>query len=425
MNIFKIQEFDYNKRKKNLKVEAVGKVSSTKFFPVFDVEGKEKIFKPLSKTKPLLTPLFSYSEVYWSYLINKYIDKDTPVYSLAYCHNLNSDQPKYYEKGCIVDNVIKADEKSVNLLEFFRMFPDSSVDIDNYTNYCEMQYDYTPILMSDFFRKNESLSRKLAEQILCSILRRDDNYHYENVSLIFKDDTPIKIMPIIDLEFSQMFMYPDKTDIHQGKFSSYDEGMSPIFKYDINKSYDENLETFKSRIYEGSIYDTFDRSKNYLIMKNIKTIVCLYPDLAKNFITKLVFMKKEIKNLTIDFNSEFLGEFSSDDWEPTRMLFKEGKTENDESYLLAKQRAESNKISLNKETYNDQLKKEVIWSIDKLIYMLNFFININENQYPDIKNYENSTLYKKVNRQSEEVMQIFLDIINQQPKVKQKKKDNL
>jgi len=201
MDNFRIQEFDYKKRKRNLSNSASGVVSSTKYFPVFEEQNKEKIFKPLSKTKPLSTPLFSYSEVYWSYLINKYIDSETPIYQLAYCYDLSKDQPKYYEKGCIVDNVLEEGETLVNLLEFFRMYPDSLVNIDDYVNYCEVQYDYTPILESDFFRNNKNLSRKLSEQILCSILRRDDNYHYENVSLIFKDGKPIKIAPIIDLNF--------------------------------------------------------------------------------------------------------------------------------------------------------------------------------------------------------------------------------
>ena len=56
MNIFQVKEFDYNNRKRNLESKASGVVSSTKYFPVFEEDGKEKIFKPLSKTKPLSTP---------------------------------------------------------------------------------------------------------------------------------------------------------------------------------------------------------------------------------------------------------------------------------------------------------------------------------------------------------------------------------
>lgn len=420
MNLFDIKEYDYENRKRNLTTKASGVVSSTKYFPVFEEDGKEKIFKPLSKTKPYSTPLFSYSEVYWSYLINKYIDKETPIYSLGYCHNISSDQPKYYEKGCIVNNVLGDGEVLVNLLEFYRMYPDNLVNIDDYTNYCEMQYDYTPILKSDFFRNNEVLSRKLSEQILCSILRRDDNYHYENVSLVFKDGIPIRIAPIIDLEFSQMFMFSDKTNTHENKFSHYDEGMMPIFSYDNTKNYEENLAVFLSKIDEGSIYDNFDISKNYLVMKNIKTIVSLHPDLVQDFIKKLELMKNEVENLNIDFDTNFLGSFSSDDWYPTRMLFKENKTETDEEYIMAKLKAEANRITLNQESFNQQLKSEVIWSIDKLISVIEFFVDINNKKYPDLTLYESKTLYQKVSRYREEIMKIFLEDFKKIKKEKEK-----
>lgn len=59
-----VYHYDYHKRSRNLDVVAQGKVKSEKFFPVFLEEGKERIFKPLSKTKPLYTPYFAYSEVF-------------------------------------------------------------------------------------------------------------------------------------------------------------------------------------------------------------------------------------------------------------------------------------------------------------------------------------------------------------------------
>ncbi len=59
-----VYHYDYYKRSRNLDVIAQGRVKSEKFFPVFLEEGKERIFKPLSKTKPLYTPYFAYSEVF-------------------------------------------------------------------------------------------------------------------------------------------------------------------------------------------------------------------------------------------------------------------------------------------------------------------------------------------------------------------------
>ena len=44
-------------------------VSGEKHFPVF--EGG-MVFKPLTKSKPLSTPLFAYAEVFWSWVIDAY-----------------------------------------------------------------------------------------------------------------------------------------------------------------------------------------------------------------------------------------------------------------------------------------------------------------------------------------------------------------
>lgn len=422
MDIFNIKEFKYEDRLRTLNVISSGKVRSTKYFPVFMDEGKKKIFKPLSKTKPLSTPLFSYSEVYWSNLINKYIDNSTPVYNLAYCHGVCKEQPKYYEKGCIVENILNEDEYFVNLLELFRMYPDESVNIDDYTNYCELQYDYRDILNSDFFRNNKELSENLAEQILCSILRRDDNYHYENISLIFKDNKVVRIAPIIDQEFSQNFMYPDKEEIHKDKFSYYDEGMMPIFSYDKDKSYEENLKLFIERVNNGSIYDYFDIAKSHYIMRNIKIITELYPDMCQEFLNKISKMKDEVKNLDISFNQEFLSSFSTDDWEPNHMIFKKNIKIDDEIYLRKKDDVENSRIKLNEKLFNEQLKNEVIWNIDKLTDVINFFLDFKKGTYPDISKYESKTLYGKVDRYSEDIMNYFYEAMEEAKMIKIKKK---
>ena len=302
------------------------------------------------------------------------------------------------------------------------MYPDSAVNIDDYVNYCEIQYDYTKILTSTFFKNNGTFGEVLAEQILCAILRRDENYHYENVSLIFKNGKPQSIAPIIDLEFSQMFMYPDLKDFHEGKFSLYDEGMMPIFSYDSSKSYEENSQMILQKINNGSIYDGFDRYQNYLIMKNIKTIVDLHPDVAIRFIDKLTMMLEEVKCLDIDFNSDFLGIFSSYDWQPTRMLLKEGKAEEDKEYIMARKYAEDKRIALDIEGFNKTLKKEISWHIRKLTNTITFFLSIKNRELPNIKQYENKTLYGKVKRYPEYMMEIFVQTIEESMNSKQKEK---
>ena len=56
----------------NLTAEAVGVVKGEKHFPVYS---GNRIFKPLSKSKPFSTPLFAYAEVFWSNVINEYFVK--------------------------------------------------------------------------------------------------------------------------------------------------------------------------------------------------------------------------------------------------------------------------------------------------------------------------------------------------------------
>lgn len=44
-----------------------------------------------------------------------------------------------------------------------------------------MYYDYSMIFDSKLMRENKKLSQQLATQILLSLLRLDQNYHYENI----------------------------------------------------------------------------------------------------------------------------------------------------------------------------------------------------------------------------------------------------
>ena len=48
-------------------------------------------------------------------------------------------------------------EHLLNLLEFFRKYPDDKVHIDDYVNYCQMFYD-TEILESDYFQTHPAMA---------------------------------------------------------------------------------------------------------------------------------------------------------------------------------------------------------------------------------------------------------------------------
>ena len=131
--LFKVTKLNYEDRIGNLKSEAHSKVKSTKYFPIYEIDNRKMIFKPLSKTKPLLTPFFAYSEVYWSYIIKNYFDEKTPRYSLAISKGIEEDTPKYYEKGVLVDSITPNDEKMINIYDYFLEHKEDYVNIENYT----------------------------------------------------------------------------------------------------------------------------------------------------------------------------------------------------------------------------------------------------------------------------------------------------
>ena len=123
-------------------------VKGEKHFPVF--EG-DVVFKPLTKSKPLSTPLFAYAEVFWSWVIDAYF-MPAPQYQLAFCEGYEAEVEKYYDYGTVSPMIYGEGEHLLNLLEFFRKYPDDKVHIDDYVNYCQMFYDYTEILESDYFQ---------------------------------------------------------------------------------------------------------------------------------------------------------------------------------------------------------------------------------------------------------------------------------
>ena len=92
--LFKVTKLNYEDRIGNLRSEAHGKVKSMKYFPIYEIDNRKMIFKPLSKTKPLLTPFFAYSEVYWSDIIKNYFDEKAPQYSLAISKGIEENAPK-------------------------------------------------------------------------------------------------------------------------------------------------------------------------------------------------------------------------------------------------------------------------------------------------------------------------------------------
>lgn len=289
MNIdFKPFTLKYENRIRNLDTKASGVVKSEKFFPVFELFGKEIIFKPLSKSKPFMTGLYSYSEVFWSNVINEYFS-EAPRYILGICEGYEKETKKYLDKGCFVGNIIENDEEClVNLYEYFKDNPDEKVNINDYINYCMTDYDYTCIFESKLFKKNKELSENLALQVLISILKADQNFHYENVAFICDKEKNIKsLAPMIDHEFSNMFLFPD----------------NPL----------------KCSYYFTEFLLFLEIGNN---AKNISYICEHFPDVAKYFLKKTEILREDIKNFKLE-NQDFLFPWNSDYYKVGIARFKE------------------------------------------------------------------------------------------------------
>lgn len=288
MNIdFKVKNVEYKNKIRSLNVKASGVVKSNKFFPVYQIDKKEFIFKPLSKTKPLTTGLFSYAEVIWSNIIKKYFC-EVPIYNLAICNGYEKEEPKYYDKGCLVQNILNEDEYLVNLYEYFLVNKDKAVNIDEYINYCLKAYDYTCIFESDLFISNRKLAEDLAMQVLISILKCDQNFHYENIAFICKNNEIIRMAPMLDHEFSTMFLFGE------------DEKKN--FKY-----------------FCDFVDDTIKSGVNF---NNLQFIIKNFPEVTNSFKIGLLELQKDIRNLKLE-NNNFLWECSSYFYEAGIAEFKE------------------------------------------------------------------------------------------------------
>lgn len=270
---FTVEDHIYANRTGNLRAEAVGVVKGEKHFPVFE---ENRVFKPLTKSKPFSTPLFAYAEVFWSGVINGFFVQ-APVYHLAFCRGYEKESGKYYDYGTVSPLICHKGQHLLNLLEFFRKYPDDRVDIDQYVNYCQMFYDYRDIFESGYFREHRETAEELAMQVLISVLKGDQNYHYENIAFVCDDSGEILGMaPVIDHEFSTYFMFPDKFSRH-------------IYWFD------ELERSIQGRPVQSGEYDYITNETERHLME--KSAVCLhgnllyireyYPEVTDKFLKKL------------------------------------------------------------------------------------------------------------------------------------------
>ncbi len=305
-NVVYISEYS---KKGNLSSESHSSVKSTKFFPIYFFNNKEMIFKPMSKTKPLTTPFFSYSEVYWSYVINKYFDSKAPRYYLSVGKEEDLEE-KYYNKGVLVKKINNDNQRLFNLYDYFIEHPQDDIDISNYCNYCMKTYDYSQILSSKFISDNSDIGRDISYQILLSILRMDQNFHYENVNFL-EEDGKIEVAPPIDFEFSNFFLYPDDISRYEYEKQKYTNDIA------IPEQEEPDKDLFKKLCEQiGMDFITYNK-------KNISCIVKKYPDVVMKFIGNLDKFINELKDIKLEDEFNYIGKMNSDYWTVYYSLYKE------------------------------------------------------------------------------------------------------
>jgi len=363
--LFRVIDLDDLEKIGNLKTEAHSKVKSTKYFPIYNIDGKTMIFKPLSKTKPLTTPFFAYSEVYWSYVINKYFDKNAPRYYLAISSEIEKEQPKYYRKGVLVESLTQNNETLTNLYDYFVQKQEDTINIKDYINYCMTNYDYTKILQSEFIKNNRKIGEKLAYQILLSILRQDRNFHYENINFI-EDDNSFYLAPPIDFEFSIPFLYPDKLEEYNDEQKRY------IYNLNIEMNNDN-----KSILYK---YLTKEEKLKFsgTITRNICLIIKLYPNVVGEFINNLDKFIEDVNGFNFSDKDNYIESLNSDYWKIGHALYKENDKDKAEKLKEKILLEDVDKDKVFERIKQDILDFSKLYSLTLKTYLLSYYNGIED-----------------------------------------------
>ena len=386
--LFKVINLNIEDKIGNLKAEAHSSVKSTKYFPIYMIDGKKMIFKPLSKTKPLTTPLFAYSEVYWSYIISKYFDSKTPRYYLAKALDTEREQPKYFNQGVLVESITLNDEKLINLYDYFNEYKEEKVDIRDYINYCMQNYDYTKILLSSFIKENKEIGEGLAYQILLSILRQDQNFHYENVNFIYKEK--LVLAPPIDFEFSTPFLYPDNKAKYNYEKEKY------IKSLEI-KNEEDDMDKILGEIKLKLGFDLCG-----ILTKNICLIVKMYPGVVLKFIKNIDKLVDELPEIIINDPDNYIGCVNSDYWEAGHALFKDNDLEGYKQLKETIKLGPINKEEIFNRISTDVLSFSMFFRLLLKIYLFSY--------YNGIDNLENLTIKQLLNKLNIEDDVIIEDI---------------
>ena len=335
---YNVRKIDYRNRLRNLDVQAQSNLKSDKFFPVFYIDGKEKIFKPLSKTKPLSTPYFAYSEVVWSTILNRFFDSSTPVYELAIIEHIEDDFESKYHHGVLVDNIRQKNEDLVNLYEYFRDYPEDVFNIKDYINYALEFYDYRVLFETKFMKSNLVVAERFVYQLLLSYLKCDLNYHYENPLFKSVNGKVIDIAPMIDHEFSGMFLFIDDSLLHD-----------LYFRKSIRSLFSHHLIVSNYPIDQQRFFST--------ISQNLDVISKKYPNVCKFFLSTLrIFLNHLEENPIFLEDNGYLVPFHSFNYEIGEQLYKKHNLEEAERLRVEKS---SKQFVSNIQEVSNILNKEI------------------------------------------------------------------
>ena len=170
------------------------------------------------------------------------------------------------------------------------------------------------------------MAEQLAMQVLISVLKGDQNYHYENVAFLCdKDGGIISLAPMIDHEFSTYFMFPD--DISRHVYWLMELSKS-IRGWEVRPGeYDNFKDPEERKLMEKSAT---------CIHKNLLYIKEHYPQTTEEFLDKAEKLKTALTEASEDFlirgNTEYPDCADSSAWLIGKARYKDKDEEKASAY---------------------------------------------------------------------------------------------
>ena len=295
-------------------------------------------------------------------------------------------------------------ERLINLYDFFDKHPDPLIDIKTYINYCMELYDYTKILSSDFIKNNKEIGENLAYQILLSILRQDQNFHYENVNFILNGGT-LSLAPPIDFEFSTPFLYPDIRRLNLFEREKYIESL---------KIADDNDEIDTINYFLKSIGIQPMSSATNKLRSNLCTIIRNYPEVVFEFTKQLDSLIIDLPDIKIDDPDHYVGKLNSDYWEVGHAFFKENDLNKSEELKSMYPLQEINKDEVFGRISSDILSYSIELNMLFKTYLMAYYSGIE-----DIENMTMRDFYSKLSVANDEEIK-DIELVSKKLKLKKK-----